>query len=80
MHFLNSQIAVLSKQIKDIIGAFNNIKKYFDAKDPFVKNKIGQLMGDLSTITLGFQSLQLEYKDLDSIQSHNFLEKIHSLC
>jgi hypothetical protein len=80
MHFLNSQITILSKQIKDILVAFTNIKKYFDTKDPFIKNKINQLMSGLSNITLAFQSLQLEYKDLDSIQSHNFLEKIHSLC
>jgi hypothetical protein len=80
MHFLNGQVLILSKQIKDINVAFNSIKKYFDQTDPQTTNKIARLVADMNAIIMSYQSLQLEYKDIDSIQSKGFLEKIYALC
>jgi hypothetical protein len=80
MHFLNGQVLILSKQIKDISTAFNNIKKYFDQTDPHIISKISRLVADMNTIVVSYQSLQLEYKDIDSIQSKGFLEKIYAIC
>jgi hypothetical protein len=80
MHFLNGQLLILSKQIKEITSAFGNIKKYFDQRDPSIMARINRLVADMNTIVVAYQALRVEYKDIDTIQSKGFLEKIYTLC
>jgi hypothetical protein len=79
MSFLNAQIDILKKDLKEITIAFNNIKRFFNAKDPQITNSIYQLGAKLKNIDYFHQTLQSEFNNFENIQREDFLIKVNTL-
>jgi hypothetical protein len=77
MAFLNGQINILVKEIKQVQVAFSNIHRHFAKKDPFINDKISQLFVDLKDITYRYQGLKERFKDFDVIERKEFLRNIN---
>jgi hypothetical protein len=77
MAFLNGQINIMAKEIKQVQVAFSDIYRYFAKKDPFTNDRISQLFVDLKDITYRYQGLKERFKDFDVIERKEFLRNIN---